>query len=868
MALQAGTRLGSFEILDPLGKGGMGEVYRARDTRLGRDVAIKVLPETFAKDPERLARFEREARLLASVNHPAIGAIYGVEDLGNAPCIVMELVPGATLAEKLADGALSLEESLAVGRQIAEALEAAHEGGLVHRDLKPANIKVTPGGKVKVLDFGLAKVMEGPSRGELSSFPTQVVEETRPGVILGTLEFMSPEQARGKPVDKRTDIWAFGCVLFEMLSGERPFAGETASDVIAAVLSAEPEWRALPSGTPPRIRELLTRCLKKDRSDRLRDIGEARIEIDRTLEEKKSGMPMARPLPRRGPKTLAVTLAASALIVAMAAAWLVLRPSRAPSASGAAAGPISLAVLPFRDLSGQANGQILGDGIAETVGARLARSSGLQVVTSSVLATAVEKQSDPYRVAAGVGASIIVSGSFQRADDRIRITFTILNAGEKRQIAVDQVTGPASDLFALQDEVADRVSGKLNLPARPGGATASASGLKTASQQERYTQALGSLQRYDKSASVNEAIGLLKPLAAEEPGSALVAAALGRAYLFKFNLTREKSWAEEARSASARARQLDATLPEVDVTLGELHLRTGQPAEAVGAFQRALSIRSNDYEAVLGLARAQDASGDAAAAEATYRRAIRLQPSYWFGYSKFAGFYFNRGQYGQAVEMFRRVTELAPDSARAFSNLGAAYHQMDRFEEALAAYKKSIAIEPTSGAHSNAGTTEFFLGRYADASRNFERAVALTPESYDGWANLADAYHWSGQRTPASDAYERAIRLARSALEVNPREASAHARLAVCLARTGDGSGAKEEIGRALALSPQDPRVLYNAAIVASLAGDPGRAIDWIGRAVEAGCGLQQIRREPQFASFRKDQKFEQALQRKPAKKA
>jgi serine/threonine protein kinase len=338
MALQPGTRLGSFEILDPLGKGGMGEVYRARDTRLGRDVAIKVLPETFAKDPARLARFEREARLLASVNHPAIAAIYGVEDLEGVPCIVMELVPGETLSEKLAEGALSLEESLAIARQIAEALEAAHERGLVHRDLKPANIKVTPSGKVKVLDLGLAKVMEAPSSGELSSFPTQVVEETRPGVILGTLEFMSPEQARGKPVDKRTDIWAFGCVLFEMLSGCRPFAGETASDVIAAVLSTDPEWSALPAGTPARIRELLTRCLQKDRSDRLRDIGDARIEIDRTLEEKKSGTLAAGTPSRRGRRTLAVSLAASALIVAMVTAWLALRPSRGarePRASGA-----------------------------------------------------------------------------------------------------------------------------------------------------------------------------------------------------------------------------------------------------------------------------------------------------------------------------------------------------------------------------------------------------------------------------------------------------------------------------------------------------------------------------------------------------
>src|SRR5439155_3929104 len=283
MALQPGTRLGNFEILGPLGKGGMGEVYRARDSRLGRDVAIKILPETFAKDPMRTARFEREARLLAAVNHPGIAAIYGAEEFDSIPCIVMELVPGETLSERMAHGALPSSEALAIAGQIAEALEAAHEKGLVHRDLKPANIKVMPNGKVKVLDLGLAKMMEAPLQADHSSFPTQVAEETRPVLVLGTLEFMSPEQARGKPVDKRTDIWAFGCVLFEMLSGHRAFAGETPSDVITAVLSAEPDWDALPPTTPPRIRELVSRCLQKDTGRRLRDIGEARIEIDTEL---------------------------------------------------------------------------------------------------------------------------------------------------------------------------------------------------------------------------------------------------------------------------------------------------------------------------------------------------------------------------------------------------------------------------------------------------------------------------------------------------------------------------------------------------------------------------------------------------------
>ena len=276
-----GRRIGSHQILSLLGTGGMGDVYRARDTRLGRDVAIKVVAGAFLPGPERLARFEREARVLATLNHPHIGAIYGLEEDGSVRGLLLELVEGHTLAERLASGPLPTQEALSIARQIAEALEAAHEKGIIHRDLKPANIKITPDGTVKVLDFGLAKVFakEG-SENDGSAEPWITMEETREGVIAGTAAYMSPEQARGKAVDKRTDIWAFGCVLYEMLTARPPFRGETASDTIARILEREADWSALPAQTTDGIRRLLQRCLEKDPKRRLRDIGDARLEIE------------------------------------------------------------------------------------------------------------------------------------------------------------------------------------------------------------------------------------------------------------------------------------------------------------------------------------------------------------------------------------------------------------------------------------------------------------------------------------------------------------------------------------------------------------------------------------------------------------
>jgi len=324
----SGSRLGHYEILEPLGAGGMGEVYRARDSTLDRSVAIKVLPDDFAADAERLARFAREAKLLAQLNHPNIATIYGLEDVDGVRFIAMECIEGETLAEQLAtSGRLDVDEALAIARQIAEALEAAHESGIIHRDLKPANVKVTPDYKVKVLDFGLAKASgaeTAPARGgaDSSGSPTMPAE-TRSGVILGTPPYMSPEQARGKPLDKRTDIWSYGCLLYELLVGRRPFSGETVSDTIGAILHTEPDWRQLPAATPPAARRLLRRCLAKDPRQRLHDIADARIELEDEGEE----APLAAAGSTLGYR-IAVAVLAVALIVSATAA---LRPFSQPA---------------------------------------------------------------------------------------------------------------------------------------------------------------------------------------------------------------------------------------------------------------------------------------------------------------------------------------------------------------------------------------------------------------------------------------------------------------------------------------------------------------------------------------------------------
>jgi eukaryotic-like serine/threonine-protein kinase len=284
MALTPGTRLGPYEILAAIGAGGMGEVYRARDAKLGRDVALKVLPEAFARNPERMARFEREAKVLASLDHPNIASIYGLEDSGGTRALVMQLVEGPTLADRIRQGPIPVDEAVRIARQIADALEYAHERGIIHRDLKPANVKVTSNDSVKVLDFSLAKAVESSAASaDLADSPTISQMATQQGTLLGTAAYMSPEQAKGKPVDRRADIWAFGCVLYEMLTGKKAFRGESVTDTLAAVIKEEPDWSRLPLSTPIRVRVLLLRCLQKDPKQRLRDIGDARIALDEAI---------------------------------------------------------------------------------------------------------------------------------------------------------------------------------------------------------------------------------------------------------------------------------------------------------------------------------------------------------------------------------------------------------------------------------------------------------------------------------------------------------------------------------------------------------------------------------------------------------
>ena len=334
MALNVGSRLGHYDVTALIGEGGMGQVYQATDTKLNRQVALKILPEAFATDPDRLARFQREAQVLASLNHPGIAAIYGLEESEGTKALVLELVEGPTLADRISKGPIPVDEALPIAKQIAEALEAAHEAGVIHRDLKPANIKVRDDGAVKVLDFGLAKALDTTPQGDPSQSPTLTAAATQMGVIMGTEAYMSPEQAVGQTADKRSDLWSFGVVLFEMLSGQRLFTGETVAHVMAKVLDRALDLTVLPTTTPPPVTRLLRRCLERQRKRRLSDAGEVLAHLEEAATAPPEGASSAalvvRPAGWRQTLPLALSMSAVSLVVGGFAVWGLARPAEPP----------------------------------------------------------------------------------------------------------------------------------------------------------------------------------------------------------------------------------------------------------------------------------------------------------------------------------------------------------------------------------------------------------------------------------------------------------------------------------------------------------------------------------------------------------
>jgi eukaryotic-like serine/threonine-protein kinase len=858
MSIEPGRKFGTYEIVGPLGAGGMGEVYQARDSRLKRDVAIKVLSAKLSNNAEHGSRFKSEALMLASLNHPNIASIYGLEEFSGQQLLVMELVEGETLAELLLSrGSIPAAEALALCRQVAEALEAAHLKRITHRDVKPSNVKVTPEGRIKVLDFGLGKALRN-TNGEqnLSQLTTVTALSDPSGVIVGTPSYMSPEQARGRPVDQRTDIWSFGCLLFELLTGKRAFRGETTPDTIAAILEREPDWQALPPATPVSIRELLGKCLQKNADLRLPSMREVIEEIEKARSEG-GGWTIRR-------RKAIAAVAALAIIPMALLSWPVIdrqwRALMLPKQK-------NVIVIPFRSIAGDARQQTFADGLTETVTTALNKHGELSVVP----ATEARRVESALQARREFGVNLVVSGTLERRGDAVRLTLSLTDAVRNRQIDAEPIDWPASRPWEVQDAVVPKLAELLNLvltdEARDLPGTPSA----VPAAQEAYVRGRGFLYRSDLPENVERAIQEFTDATRLDPAFALAYVGIAEAQLRTFRVRKEPQILERAARSAERAQTLNPNLATTHLVLGGIKNDLRQYEDAIRELETARKMDPRDPAPNRELGTLFDRLGRNEEAATVYAKAIAQRPGDWLTFRSAAGFYATAQRFDLAERYFRKVIDLTPDNHEGYRNLGGVLLKLGRQEEAEEMLLRAQSLYPTARALTNLGWLYMQPNqlRYKDAVRVMEQAAALAPRQvpndYIVWGNLGDAY-WlaKGDMNKARQAWQHAAEIVRKQLMRAPADGDLLSYLAKFEAKAGESTAALEHIKAALSAAPQRATVRFQASVVYALLGDKDLAIDQVESAIKLKYSKEEIQQAPELESLQGVPRFGQVLANPP----
>jgi tetratricopeptide (TPR) repeat protein len=853
------STLGRYQIIAPVGRGGMGEVYRARDD-LDREVAIKILPDHFAQNPERVARFEREARTLARLSHPNIAVIYGREQSAAVRFLVMEFVQGETLSERLRQGPLPISEALMIFSQIADALAATHEADIIHRDLKPANIMLTPKGQVKLLDFGIARhfrrdaaLTENITAHHESGSESGAL--THPGFTPGTVAYMSPEQCagreRGSHADhdaRAIDLWAFGLVLYESLTGHHPFREPSSDQTRTAIREREPDFQKLPKETPPAIHKLLRQCLEKNPQRRLRDAAEARRLIADAARPSLLSWMKTRFRSATKPVRLALVVAALALV--LSAAWLIWK---IPLQRGAGQ-TIRLAVIAADSDNQQSCDQSRSKTVAAWLQDRLKEIRGLRIINTEVTSdrTLPLMKADLSReqIARTFGADVALKITAGCNSSQRSFSYSLISRqGE------ELASGSETDFR----QVMISVTGALRV-------RADRSLIQSADHEQRYYQALVLLDQYANEESVNQAISILKELNQTDSGNrARVNAALGQASYLKYVLTGRADFISHATAYCDQV--AGSQLPEALLKCASVLKEIGHVEQAITDFELVLKQRPDDAEALLGLARAYERKPDPQKAEQLYQQAISLRPDYWAGYNELGAFYFDQGRTEEAARQWLRVTELLPFNPYGFSNLGSALLYQGKFSEAIFHLQQSIRQKPTATAALNLGIAFLYQGSCAEAIAAFEEGAKSDAEDpeFQGW--LGDALRCDSQRrNEAAAAYTRAIRLVREKLKADPQNVVTQALLAEWLAKSGENEQAIAQIQKTMAVADGEPFSTITAIKVFWLTGRKAAALQLLPQAARDRNNLFDLEHAPELSGLRADPAYQRIVE--PLKKS
>jgi serine/threonine protein kinase/tetratricopeptide (TPR) repeat protein len=846
-----GQVLGRYRILEQVGAGGMGVVFRAHDAELDRDVALKILPKLGLLSEPARRQFRREALNLARITDPNVAMAFDFGRDNGVDYLVTEFVPGLNLDAKIAGRPLAEGEVLQLGKQLASGLETAHRQGVIHRDLKPSNLKVTPEGQLKILDFGLAFLMKAEADTTATAPMTNTYSDA------GTVPYMAPEQIKGMHPDARADVWSSGAVLYEMITGKRPFGDLAGPPLIAAILEGAP---MPPRQLNPRISDglerVILRTLQKDPNERYQSAGDLRIDLANLATGTLPIYPKPRPT-LRWRRWLWVAIAV--VVLAVAGYWWMRHRDSATVAAERV-----MAVLPFESVANDPSTNALGLGLTQTVTAKLVQAvdgGHLQLVSTRDLVAQGVKTPDQAR--REFGTDLVLEGSLQQSGTQVRITCSLVDPKTRVQIAAREVTGDSSEIFELQDRLFDKVLEMLPLAVDPSKRAALQARPDTKpAAYDFYLRGRGYLEDYQNLDNIESAIGQFDKAIGIDKNYAPAYAAMGMAYTIGFQQkNRSKDWLDKARNQCERALAITPQLAEGHTCLGNVYYSTGRYEEAIQQFQRSLDLDHRSDETLRLLAAAYQKTGNSAAAEDAFRKAVSLRPNYWAVYNAFGAFYYSQARYADAVEMFRKAIQLAPLNYRGYSNLGGIYFAQGQYRDAVEALQRSVALHPSVESYINLGTAYFYLRRYDDATDSLQRALKIDDKDWQNWGNLADTlYQIPSRRPEAMSAYSKAIDRAKARLDVNPRDATILAYTADYYAMLDEEKQARAQLARALDLTSTDADVLFRAAILYNHFGETEKTLEYLGKAVTAGFSPTVIRDTPDFDHLKGDQRYRRLL--------
>ncbi len=854
-----------YKILEKLGEGGMGQVYKAKDTKLERNVAIKLMLPHMQSGELAKERFIQEAKAASALDHPNICTIHEIgENDDGSLFITMAYYEGESLAEYLNRGIPDFDEALNIAIQVARGLACAHQSDITHRDIKPGNIMITENGNVKIVDFGLAKLA-----GE-----TQL---TQTGSTIGTAAYMSPEQIKGGTVDHRADVFSCGVVFYEMFTGIQPFKSDYYHGMMYAVMNEDPTSVCeINPDLPLELEWIIIKCIEKNPDNRFQNMDE----LVQFLESLQSGSLDAGQLTSEQwglgkKKTMFLKhrtgiLAGIAILLVIAVAGLFMWYSPSVTSLGnatytATSLPVNkqIAVLPFRNIGDLEENSAFVDGLVETLTSNLSQLDQFQdqylvVPASETNARNIQSASEAR---AAFGVNLVVTGSVQQLDKGVRVTINLIDATSLRQLNSKIIDDTFIEQSVLQDEAVFNLASMLGIELQPRVRTIlTAGGTTVPGAYEFYIKGVGHLQRFDRREEIDAAIVQFKRALEEDPDFARAYAGLSDAYLYLYRRTSNSDWIQPAVENIEKAIEITDQYSPIFTTYGLLLIEKGEYDDALDMFKRALEIDSANFEAYRGRARAFLAQQRTSEAEATYRKAIEMKPDYWAGYAELGVFYYGNGRFEEAAEQFKIVTELTPNNAGAYRNLGGIYYYLGRQQEAMEAFHNSISIEPNYGAYSNLATMYFYDEEYSKAAEMYKEALTLNDSDYTVWSFLASSYEES--TPPRVEEYRQAIQkameMAEKKLEVNRDDPAILVDLASYKMTLGDKTGAEIILNRAVATRTGDVNLQARIGTTYEKLGQRIEALEWVGKAVNNGYPVNQLLEnpDPKLSSLWEDDRF------------